>query len=135
MNKPTVSDIRKEVVISTSRSSGPGGQHVNKVETKVLLKWNINDSKELSDIQKEILLAVHRNRINNAGEILISVDSKRSQLKNKEIAFKKLDRLIAKAFQVKKRRLPTKPTKAAKRKRLNEKKQLGEKKALRKRIL
>lgn len=130
-----MSDIKKEVMISTSRSGGPGGQHVNKVETKVILKWNVQESQTLTELQKEMLLAAHRNKLTKSGEIIVSADSKRSQIKNKELAFKKLDRLLAKAFIKKKKRKPTQPTKAAKKKRLSDKKKQSEKKDLRKRIL
>ncbi|WP_421878831.1 alternative ribosome rescue aminoacyl-tRNA hydrolase ArfB [Marinoscillum sp.] len=130
-----VSDIRKEVEVTTARSSGPGGQHANKVETKVMLRWNVNASAVLSDLQKSMIYAAHKERLTNTGELLIAVDSNRSQLKNKTIAFKKLDRLLAKAFVKKKKRIATKPSKAARKKRLDEKKKHGEKKALRKRIL
>lgn len=130
-----VSDIRKEVEVTTARSSGPGGQHANKVETKVMLRWNVNASAVLSDLQKSMIHAAHKERLTNTGELLIAVDSNRSQLKNKSIAFKKLDRLLAKAFVKKKKRIATKPSKAARKKRLDEKKKHGEKKALRKRIL
>lgn len=133
--RPSVKDIRSEVNITTARSGGPGGQHVNKVETKVILKWNVKASEKLSDLQKEMIHAANSNKINKEGELVVSCDSKRSQLKNKEIAFKKLDRLLAKAFKQKKKRKPTRPTKAAKKKRLDSKKKQSEKKALRKRIL
>jgi len=96
--RPSLTAIRKEVVIQTARSGGPGGQHVNKVETKVLLKWNIIVSKVLNQEQRDQLQASLGKRLTNAGDLLIAVDSQRSQLKNKTIAFKKLDRLVKKAF-------------------------------------
>lgn len=132
---PKISDIRKEVSVTTARSSGPGGQHVNKVETKVVLRWNVKTSVILSNTQKDILLIALEKRLTNAGEIIIGVDNSRSQVKNKTIALKQLDRMLTKAFLKKKKRLPTKPSKNAQEKRMDSKKKHGEKKALRKRVL
>lgn len=130
--RPSLTAIRKEVVIQTARSGGPGGQHVNKVETKVILKWNVVDSKVLNQEQRDQLQASLGKRLTNAGDLQIAVDSQRSQLKNKTIAFKKLDRLVKKAFEKQKERKATKPSKSAIKKRLKAKKLQGEKKALRK---
>ncbi len=132
---PNINDIKQEVIISTTRSSGPGGQHVNKVETKVILRWRPDDSRVLNDVQKEIIRATGKNKLTKDGEIIISADSKRSQLKNKELAFKKLDRLLSRSFKTKKKRIKTTPGKAEKKKRLDKKRKQSEKKQLRKRIL
>jgi ribosome-associated protein len=132
--RPSISDLKSEMKIQTSRSGGPGGQHVNKVETKVILVFNVNTSARLSDIQKEMIRVKHGSKLTNQGELIVSCDSKRSQLRNKELAFKKMDRLLAKAFEIKKKRKATKPSKAAIRERLDKKKAHSEKKALRRKI-
>ena len=81
-------DILPEINVITSRSSGPGGQHVNKVETKVILKWNVKQSKLISDIQKQLIIATHKTKLTKLGELVVVADGKRSQLRNKEIALK-----------------------------------------------
>ncbi len=135
MKRIKVDEIKEEIIITTSRSSGPGGQYVNKVETKVHLRWKVTASEKLTLLQKELILAANKSKVTKTGDLIISADGKRSQLKNKEIAFKKLDRALAKAFVQRKTRKPTAPTKAAKRKRLDNKKRQSEKKEMRKRII
>jgi ribosome-associated protein len=133
--RPDINLIKDEVRVETTRSGGPGGQHVNKVETKVILRWSIENSQVISDLEKVIIRKANKNRINKDAEIIVSAGNKRSQLRNKEIAYKKLDRILAKSFVRKKARIKTSPTKQSKLKRLNDKKKNSETKALRKKIL
>jgi len=126
-----VKDFSKEFVFSTSRSSGAGGQHVNKVETKVELRFNVPASKLLSDSEKNIILKKLKNRINANGDLIIISQAARSQLQNKQKTIEKFYSLIRKALKPPKKRVPTKPTQAAVQKRLEAKRKHSEKKTLR----
>lgn len=134
LQKITSSDIFKELEFSFSRSSGPGGQHVNKVNTKVGLRFDVPGSELINEDQKVRLLQKLKNKLTKEGVLVLSSQESRSQLVNKELVIKKLDLLFEGAFKVKVRRKPTKPTKGSKERRLNSKKQLSEKKANRKKL-
>jgi len=121
-----------EFVFKTSRSSGKGGQNVNKVSSKVELDFDIWDSKLLTADQKFRIAHKLYSRINKEGILQIVVQSERSQLANKEIAVKKFHELIEKALVPDKKRFKTKPSKSSKEKRLTSKKRKSETKNLRK---
>ena len=127
-----INDLHKELTFGTARSGGSGGQHVNKVETKVILYFNILTSSVLSDAQKSILLSKLQNHINKEGVLILSHDRSRSQLTNKEKVIKKFDALIEKAFKKKKKRIKTKPTAASIAERKKQKSKRSETKKLRK---
>jgi ribosome-associated protein len=126
--------IRDELTFTTSRSGGPGGQLVNKVSSKVMLRWDISASKILTTDEKEILLHKLKSRIVQGGELLIVSQESRSQHDNKRLAIVRLDELLQKAFEKKKVRKATKVSKGAHEKRLTEKKRASEKKEWRRRI-
>lgn len=117
-----IPDIINELQISCSRSSGPGGQNVNKVNSKVEIRFDINASQVFSTEQKEILLIKLASRVNSEGILRVVSQKHRSQLSNKEEAINKLNAIILKALTPAKRRKKTNPTKASIARRLNDKK-------------
>ena len=114
--------FEKEVIYQTSRSSGPGGQHVNKTETKVELKFNIDGSVLLSDSEKARIKNKCKNKINSDGFLYLYSQVSRSQLANKEDVFKLFIELLFQALFVQKKRFRTKPTFSSKEKRIDSKK-------------
>jgi len=113
--------ILKECKYKTTKSSGAGGQHVNKTETKVILKFNIKKSKILNEKQKEILFSKLENIIDKTGSINISSQKYRSQLKNKRTVEKKLLNLVEKSLKVNKTRIRVEVSKKMIEKRLKDK--------------
>jgi ribosome-associated protein len=121
-----------ELKFSFSRSGGAGGQNVNKVETKVAVYWNFEDSPELSEEQKSLIKESLKNRVNEKGELIIYSKAERSQAQNREKALEILNDLVNQALAVPKERKPTKPPKIAKERWLREKRLISQKKEFRK---
>jgi ribosome-associated protein len=125
-------DFLKECLFSGSRSSGPGGQSVNKVNTKMELRFSVASSSLLSEDEKLIVMEKLSGRINKDGELVLVSQTERSQIRNKEKVIEKFYSLLIRSLLPVKRRKPTKPSDASKEDRLLEKKKQAEKKERRK---
>lgn len=129
--KPGIAIPEHEVTITTSRAGGPGGQHVNKADTKVTLHWKPEKSNALTPEQKDRILMNLKNQLTTDGDLVVHNRTTRSQAQNKKLAFDELAKKIRKALHVPKRRMKTKVPQGAQEKRLQEKRQRSEVKKLR----
>jgi ribosome-associated protein len=123
-----------EFEIKFVRSSGPGGQKVNKTATKAQLRWNINKSQVFTEEQKERLHRSSIIRVTKEGDVFLESEETRSQPQNKKIVIQRLNELINQALKKKKKRIPTKPSRAARERRLEEKRRISEIKKSRQKI-
>ncbi len=123
-----ISELRFKAV----RSGGAGGQHVNKVSSKVMLSFNISESQGLSEEEKEILLKKLDSKLTKDHILILNSDKSRSQHKNKELVIKRFIALIKEGLIIQKERKPTKTPKAVVKKRLENKRKLSERKTSRK---
>ncbi len=124
--------LLKETSFVASRSSGAGGQHVNKVSSRITLNFNLNQSEVLTEDQKQLLHNKLSNRISKEGTLQIHASESRSQHKNKALAIERFLALITSCLKQPKKRTKTKPTKSSIEKRLKQKKHNALKKSHRK---
>ncbi len=110
-----------ELGFSASRSSGPGGQHVNKTESRIQVRWNVRDTVALSDFLKNRVLVALASRLTEGGDLLLASETHRSQHRNREEVVQRLAALVREALVPPRPRKKTKPTRASRQKRLDNK--------------
>lgn len=126
--------LQPELQFQFARSGGKGGQNVNKVSTKAELRFSVRDSAVLADDEKAILFEKLANKLTTEGELVLTHQTERTQLANKDKVTKKFFRLIEKAFEVQKPRRATRPSKSSVEERKTEKKKRGIIKAGRRKV-
>ena len=128
---PRLSIPARELSVEFVRSSGPGGQHVNKTSTQAQLRWNVWASAVLQDEQKTRVAEKLSSRLTASGDLLLTCDSHRSRERNLQAACDRLGRLVAESLHRPKPRRPTRPTRGSQRRRLEAKRRRSETKRLR----
>ncbi len=123
-----------ELQFRFTRSSGPGGQNVNKVATRVELVFDVLHSPTLSEAQKQLLKSRLKSRVTADGCLQLSVQESRSQWRNRELVVKRFTELVSRALREEPRRIATKPSTSGKEKRLGRKKHRARKKEIRRRV-
>lgn len=126
--------LHTELQFKAIRSSGAGGQHVNKVSSKIELTFSVRQSNGLTDDEKELLYKNLANKLTKESTLILTCQESRSQHRNKELVIERFFNLIAKSLIIPKVRKKTKPSKLARQKRLNAKKRISEKKENRKKF-
>lgn len=114
-----------EIDVRASRSSGPGGQHVNTSSSRIEVVWSVRDSRVLPEDVRTQLLAQLESRLDGEGQLRVVSQAHRSQLRNREAALERLGELVRRALVVPKARKATRPTRASKEKRLGQKRRRG----------
>jgi ribosome-associated protein len=132
--KPGIVIPAHEIEISTSRSGGAGGQHLNVTNTRVTVHWNVKNTSALTTEQKERVLQKLHNRLSQEGDLIIHNSESRSQMHNKKMALLQLAKEVSKALHVPKKRMKTAISASAKAARIEGKRHRGEIKQLRKKI-
>jgi ribosome-associated protein len=125
---PTVVIPRSELTVRATRSGGPGGQHVNTSSTRVELLWNARETSAVDPETRERLLSRLASRVDADGMVRVVASATRSQRRNREDAERRLADLVRRALAVPRKRIPTKPTRAAKEARLRAKRLRAERK-------
>lgn len=131
---PSIKIPMHELSFSYARSSGPGGQNVNKVNSKAILHWNIADSKAVRQEVRERFLAKFGNRMDSEGHVVLSSDQYRDQQRNVQDCLDKLCEMLRSVAVPPKKRKATKPSRGATERRINVKKQTSERKSMRKKV-